>query len=272
MPLLLTETSAGSVPAGRSALWCRSDPRTAWGRSSWPGHASRLWRPGIRVWAWGISSVHGRGRQLAEPSSSGVFAVCLQGDLPGLLRRSALIAHLCHLWFCNPQATGRQAGNLHRDLEDQGFPLSIHCEVCQRPYAKEMSQPASCTDTAAVSSWIGGCYRPAVSSATCTSSSNRRIRRSIRNGPNGTRALTNTSTTRPMGHLATIQTWSNAASTNVNSTPCAQPTTITAAGFPARYLSGMATPSRSRKDTPSIRVSHRRRRIGIRGFDTRGNR
>src|SRR5688572_20298581 len=45
----------------------------------------------------------------------------------------------------------------------------------------------------------------------------------------------------------------------MNRSPCVQPATTVASGWPAAYLSGIATPSSRRNDTPSARPIHTKR-------------
>src|SRR5687768_17107220 len=83
------------------------------------------------------------------------------------------------------------------------------------------------------------------------------------NGPNGSSAATNTSAARAMGQRAATVVYASIAHSATNSTPCAQPTTVTANGMSAKYFSGIATKSSRRNDAPSTSATYRSDETGF---------
>lgn len=85
----------------------------------------------------------------------------------------------------------------------------------------------------------------------------------MRNGPNGTSALMNTSTPRPSGQRRRHITNTSSAITATNNIPCTHPANFTASGRPAKYFSGIAMKNSTSVETPSMRVRMRRRRTSF---------
>lgn len=68
-----------------------------------------------------------------------------------------------------------------------------------------------------------------------------------------------TTAPREMGQRADAMARSRARPKITKSTPCAQPRTLTKMGMPAKYFSGIAMPSKRRKDQPSSKQVRRRK-------------
>jgi len=64
--------------------------------------------------------------------------------------------------------------------------------------------------------------------------------------PKGTRDEANTTPPRTIDQRATTMACRSAAQNRTNSAPWSEPAILTATGRPARYLSGIAIPRRSR--------------------------
>lgn len=90
------------------------------------------------------------------------------------------------------------------------------------------------------------------------SSSYLRIRRSTTNGPNGSSAATKMRAPRPMDHFAVHITRARAKQKSRKRRPCTKPAIFTAAGRPAKYLSGIAIATRTRNEIASANAACRR--------------
>lgn len=88
------------------------------------------------------------------------------------------------------------------------------------------------------------------------------MRRSIKNGKNGSSEATNTKTMRHMLQIFAQSTRDNAAMNTTNKAPWIDPITMTARGSCARYLSGIAMKSSSRYDTASASATIRKNGTG----------
>lgn len=75
---------------------------------------------------------------------------------------------------------------------------------------------------------------------------------SMRKGPKGTMAAAKILVDQLMGRCNTRAARASAMTYNMNSTPCAIPTMLTASGLSARYFRGMAMKKRTRLEMPSM--------------------
>src|SRR5258706_9303532 len=78
-------------------------------------------------------------------------------------------------------------------------------------------------------------------------------------GPNGNNAATRISAVQRSDHRRSSCAINSNMQKVMNRMPCIQPASFTASGMPAKYLSGMATPSKRRKETPSSIAATRKR-------------
>ena len=86
---------------------------------------------------------------------------------------------------------------------------------------------------------------------------------SMTNGPKGNNAAIRTVPVRRASHIASWRACVRAMQKAMNNMPCSQPATVTACGIPAKYLSGIAIPNKTRKETPSTIPTARSRPIEV---------
>ena len=107
-----------------------------------------------------------------------------------------------------------------------------------------------CTTTSGI------CHRSRIARSRLrqATASNRARCRSRRNGPPGTTAAAMPAAA-SAGEIGTFRMASSSIITSATKRhPCSEPTMRTASGMPAKYLSGMAIPKRTRVEIPSTRA------------------